>query len=482
MIKNYHAISHGLHGLGDLEYHFGSHLLMAAMGNIARTSIIDSYDYLFVFLVVPLLSVSVIAVSEEFYPSQDVSDFLKKLYMYLLVFLGTGVMLPLSVPEIFALWPSFFQSESYTVSLILLLCLISLLTKDVECGLGVTGRLIFLSGILVVIVLYTTAAKISTGFVALGLIDAWALLSRERLFSPLWTGRWIILIVSAAGFLLLFSQINPTMSDANLDVFEFVRDYVSLPAPVWLKLPFFIVVHFFFPLLALLVCWQKYRQHAMAEIPGWWILGLAGSLVLGAGVILLLFVQGGSGYYFSNISMFVALPLVLSIPQLYEEAIKKHWTIIKPLAIATLVIHGAPAIGYGIYKYVSEMGTTPERNTYVPYLDSLRQIAETDPGSPALVHIPRSEKYWEKMYSMPLDLNACRALTYTIPAISEHPALYSWPTEECYSYLCGERFHSNGLCEASDHIYSRRELIEEAHNLGYNRVYLVTANDIEILE
>jgi hypothetical protein len=482
MIKNYHIISHGMHGLGDLEYHFGSHLLLAALSNITKMSGFDSYGYLFVFLLVPLLCVSVIAVSEEFFPSANLAEFRNKLLMFLLVFLGTGILLPLSVPDIFALWPSFFQSESYTVSLILMLCLMSLLHKQVAPGLSSGIPLIILGPVITGVLLYCTAAKISTGFFSVGLIGAWALLSGEQVFSRLFIGRWLVWLVSAAGFLFLFARINPTMSDSHLEVFGFVRNYVSLPAPLWIKIPFFILVHFFFPLFALLICWQRYRSDNLKGLPGWWILGLIGSLILGAGVIMLLSIQGGSGAYFSNISMFVALPVILSIPKLYAKTVKRHRKILKPLVIASLIIHGVPAIVYGASKFVVEMKANAEQTTLTPYIHQLIRIADTDKESNSLVYIPRTEPYWEKMYSQPLDKNACRLLGFTIPALSEHPGLYSWPTTDCSSFLCGERFHSEGLCEESSLIYSRRELIREAQELGFSRVYLVTANEVEILE
>ncbi len=45
-----------------------------------------------------------------------------------------------------------------------------------------------------------------------------------------------------------------------------------------------------------------------------------------------------------------------------------------------------------------------------------------------------------------------------------------------------EPFPSDGLCEASEQIYSHRELLEEAHDLGFLRVFRITDESIDAIE
>jgi len=482
MIKNFMVVSHGLHGLGDLEYHFGSHVLLASFGNLANTSIFDAYSYLYVFVVVPLLGVSVIAIAEELEPSADLMDWKKRLLIYVLILLGSGVLLPVGLLNSFALWPSFFSSESYSVSLLFLLALLSVLLTLRSTSEVSILRLSVSGAAMVILVLFATASKISTGFICLGLIGSWALLSGERVLSWAWNYRWVLLLVASILFLLLFGMINPSMADASVDPLQFIATYVTVPLPLFLKVPFFLVIHFLFPLAGLLVCWRYHRAAGFGVIPAWLLLGLVGSLLLGMGVGLLLSVQGGSGFYFTNLSMFVALPLLLLIPGLFRDVIDRHHKIVKPLVVILLFVHGTPAIGYGLYNYATGMSADPETTVFSAYIEKLRMVREMDTDGLSLVYIQRDERYWEKMHQTPPDYNACRALTYTIPAISEMPAMYSWPNRACYEFLCGNRFHSNGLCEASEQIYSRRELLEEAHDLGFLRVFRITDESIDTIE
>jgi hypothetical protein len=55
MLKSYGVVSHGLHGVGQLDYHFGSHLLMMGASKILNISVFDSYSYFFTFFCIPLL-------------------------------------------------------------------------------------------------------------------------------------------------------------------------------------------------------------------------------------------------------------------------------------------------------------------------------------------------------------------------------------------------------------------------------------------
>ncbi len=190
-------VSHGLHGLGDLEYHFGSHVLLASFGNPGKHLDIRCLQLLYVFVVVPLLGVSVIAIAEELEPSADLLTGKKRLLIYVLILFGSGVLLPVGLLNSFALWSSFFSSRAilfhcsfYAALLSVLLALRS--TSEVSIlRLAVSGAA------LVILVLFATASKISTGLVCLGLIGSWALLSGERVLSWAWNYRWVVLLASA---------------------------------------------------------------------------------------------------------------------------------------------------------------------------------------------------------------------------------------------------------------------------------------------
>lgn len=468
MIKNYHAISHGLHGLGALEYHVGSHLLLAESGNLALMPAFQSYNYLFVFLCVPLLGIMIIATAEELLPSKSDMDFYKKLGGYAFIFLGTGVLTGGSLLSDFALWKSFLVSESYEISLILLLSLLSILMARTLS----INALVFIVSIIIGLI---TLTKISTGFFALGLVGAWALFSNEKWWSKNWGIRWGIFFLSAATFLFLFQYINPGMSDAQVNPMQFIHAYVHFNGPSWLTVPLFILLQFIFPISALLYYAINFVIKRSAMIaPAWWALGALFSLAVGLWVLFMLEVQGGSGWYFANVSMFLALPVLLCIPQAGELFFKKLSRICLTVALLMFLYYAPDAITPGAKLFVMDILQTVPKTTLGTYVEKLQTIRDNPDTIHSLIYIPRTETgYWKGM--------DCQGTGYLIPAISERPALYAWPTNACYSFLCGPRFHSNGLCEKSQESFTDEQLVAEAHKLGFTGVEIVTSGGIRSL-
>jgi hypothetical protein len=468
MIKVHHVVSHGLHGLGELEYHFGSHLLMAAASNLGFMSVFQAYNYFFVFFGVPLLGIMLVSVAEEFLSSKSDSDFFKKLAVYAFVFLGTGVLVGGSLLNKFALWPSFFESESYTLSLILLMALFSVCL--------VRSLPIFILSLMICgIVGAMSITKVSTGFCALVLVGGWALLSGEKWWSKNWWIRWGIFIVCTIIFLFLFRLINPGMGDAEIQPMQFVRTYVEFNGPFWLKLTLFILLHFVFPITFLAYALLNYlNKKSIKVIPGWWTLGTLISFAVGLGVVLVLYVTGGSGYYFSNVSMFMALPALICIPQMAAGNILKYSRIFITIAVAMFLVDGPQLLINGAKSFLVDIRQKLPDTTLGYYVEKLHVIRDDPTSVNALVYIPRTEVgYWKS--------GDCRGAGYLIPAMAQRPALYAWPSNDCYSFLCGPRFHSNGLCEKSQESFTDTQLIEEAKKLGFHRVDIVTSSGIRSL-
>lgn len=468
MIKVYHTVSHGLHGLGALEYHFGSHLFMAEASNLADMSAFQSYNYLFVFLCLPLLGIMVVATAEELLPSKTVQDFYKKLGIYSFAFLGTGVLADESILTNFALWKSFFVSESYALSLIFLLSLFSVLLARTL----VTKALVLLVCALVGLM---TLTKISTGFFALGLVGAWALFSGEKWWSKAWGARWGIFCLSALVFLFLFQYINPEMSDAHIEPMQFINAYVHFTGPSWLKITLFVLLQFIFPISALLYFSSNYIINKKAMlVPAWWALGLFFSFAIGLGVLFMMYIIGGAGWYFANVSMFMALPILLCIPQAGGFVFQKYSSGYILIAMILLLIYAPNAIFSGTKSFVSDIIQKRPDSALATYIEKLHIIRDDPKTIDALVYIPRSEIwYWHSM--------DCQGAGYLIPAISQRPALYAWPTSTCYEFLCGPRFHSNGLCEKSQESYTDEQLIAEAKKQGFSGVEEVTSKGIRSL-
>ncbi|CAM8377704.1 hypothetical protein [Candidatus Methylopumilus planktonicus] len=467
MFKIYHSISHGLHGLGKLEYHFGSHIFLSQSSNLVLMPAFQAYNYLFVFLCLPLLGISVIGVSEEILPSKSLKNFYCKLGIYFFFFLGTGILSSGSLLSRFAVWNSFFVSESYELSLILLMSLFSiLLLKKISSAILIILILLLFSMIVL--------TKISTGFIALSCLGSWALLSGEKYLSNAWKERWVIFVLACVIFFFLSQLINPGRSDAHIEPFQFINAYVKFNGPSWLKITLFVFFQFLLPILALLYLALNYLTKKVLVLPRWWILGLIFSSLFGSWVLFMLYVNGGSGWYFSNLSMFIALPFLLCIIQIEGINVSKIPKIFMLLPVLVFLIYAPNALRLGTKHFLSDVRQSKPNTNLTAYIEKMNFIRNDIKTTNSLVYIPRTEiQYWKSM--------DCRSIGFVIPAISQRPALYGWPSNDCYDFLCGTRFHSNGLCEKSQKNYSDSELLNEAKNLGFSAVEVITSKSIRSL-
>ncbi len=480
MLKVFGVVSHGLHGLTQLEYHFGSHVLMASASRIASLSAFQAYNYFYVFFGPLTLGMLVIYVSELFFASKSFFNLRLKLISYILLTLGTGIFRNSSFFSQFANWPNFFGSESYNISLILMFSMLSILLDKKK----IIPRKWAMS-LLIVNIAMMTLTKISTGFSGLAFVGAWALLNNKPMFCRKSFYNWLYFIICGISFTALFFLINPSMGDARVEPLQFVRAYVNINGGLWFRTFLFLIFHFLFPILLFLFYFTDLTTKFFRQIiPSWWILGTAISMAVGAGVVLLMYVQGGSGAYFSSISFFSSIPALLCFPSLFFFRESFNWKDIVNLnylkkfcliCLSFIFLINAPrTLVKGIKYFIISMRYKPVETILANYISHLKSIRNDKTSEKSLVYIPRDEKYWSQM--------DCRGLGFFIAAISERPGLYAWPSEECYTFLCGPRFHSNGLCTSSKNLYSDGELLEEAKKLGFESVQKVTLEGVKIIK
>lgn len=172
--KNYHVVSHGLHGLGELKYHFGSHLFLAGSSSLLDISSLESYSHFFGFFVIPVLFLSILCLSEELFPSTTRTKFYWKLLLLATLILGSGVLVSGSLLDRYRLDASYYQSESYSISLIFFLCFISMLVQPSKSRFKVRFLLIILA------LSFLTVTKVSSGFFGLSTLAFWIFFLEER--------------------------------------------------------------------------------------------------------------------------------------------------------------------------------------------------------------------------------------------------------------------------------------------------------------
>lgn len=475
MWKNYHVVSHGMHGLDTLSYHFGSHLFMAGVSSLTNLTAFQTYTHFFAMFMIPLLAIVIISVSEEFLPSKSNIDFFSKLLIYSVVFLGTGVLVKESFLYSFAIWPSFYESESYTFSLILLFCFFSILKTNKISSLYLRALVVILISCSIFV------SKISTGVCALSILGSWALFSKEKMLSKEWLFRWVTFSISFFSCLLLSIVIHKR-AENNYQSFEFlafIKTYILIPFPLLVRYIFFIFIHFIFPMIVFITYMLSLKlPEIKLGFPTWWFSGLFLTFLIGLAAVSFLKLIGGAEYYFSNVAMFVSLPFILNIYQIGKHRIKIHFQVIILIGIMAMSIYYAPKIVInGIVNFSKQINRTPEGSILSDYIMHLVAIRENQHTKDALIYIPRSE------YGFWGGNNQCKNIHHAISAISERPAIFGWPRggDDCYGFMCGNRFHSEGLCEKSQLLYNDSELIMYAHSLGFRKVIKVTLEEIKTI-
>ena len=159
MINNYHTISTGLHGLPFMGYHVFSHFLYGNISNILNVFTYQVYGYTTFIVFVPLLFLSSMSFAEELVPSK--SNFGFYISFLLLASIFIGFLGRETFVKYGLLWDSYFISESYLISLIMLYAFLSYL-------LCAKNKPNFILSLLFLIVL--SASKISVGFMGLILL------------------------------------------------------------------------------------------------------------------------------------------------------------------------------------------------------------------------------------------------------------------------------------------------------------------------
>jgi len=466
MIKGYGAVSHGLHGLSALEYHFGSHYILASLSNLLDISAFHAYAFIYPYFFIPLFNISILIFIEKLKPSEGIGKAFTRLAIYLACLISFGIFNQGSILNNFGVWSSFYVSESYLISLILLFSLLSILLDMV-----INVRNLIIIMIILVAILIT---KVSTGLIAVGAIILFIIYYRSsKIFSFNIDFKSIFSVTLFGIIFLIFIKYTVNGSEgAYISPFYFINTYVISDLNFWSKLPLFLIIHFSFSWLAIYSLW--FYMEVNDVIPIWYKLTLIFSLLVGIFFITAYYIQGGSNYYFSNISMFLSLPLlVLYFEYLIIKIKKKNYFYI--LIFIFILIYTPSVIKNSIKAYFIGLKSVRHESPISYYINELELFAKERNVSEALIYIPRSEGlFWGAL--------DCRTMPFIIPAISGIPAIYAWPKSECFDWLCGPRFHSNGLCGISGDVFSDSQLLYEASRLGFSSVIVITKDGPRILK
>lgn len=311
MIKNYSLISTGLNGLIETPYHAFSHILMAAISILSGCSVLEVYGVAPFVLFSPLLIFAVTASSAMLDQDERLS---------LPISWGLTALLLFILPWLFspwALWDSFFVSESYLVSLGVFVLGLGLLFK----------RVLFFSDLFLILILamLISSAKASVGIIFGGLwitrvlfissrryLDAGAALLAS--FGAAWIVSGAIggtsgsIYISPLDF-ISYSYMGSFFLDLTKGLFESGKFQLAQLLGAILAIVSFWLLHFGVSWVIIVRSIQESGTRALLRSP---ISAYSIAAIVAGSVIVILYrIPGGSAYYFTNVAFFVSLPSLI---------------------------------------------------------------------------------------------------------------------------------------------------------------------------
>lgn len=509
MIKNYGIAGVGLNGLVTINYHIFSHILIAALSFGTGLPVVDSYGAFQLLVSQPLLLMFIVAAAETFRPSTKTHIFFIRIAV---LFIALHLTRAWPIFAQVGAWDSYSTSESYALSLSLMLATI--------CTAKIVRENYRLFA-LITLALLATASKVSTGTICLALMvthlvffdpgtrikrilagiiltTGWlALLYMEGLKTriPLLlaifdTGTilkfvliFIVVATMAVGGVLLLGQRKPprkyAISAASIcaisfatylwlhplpfmlgaiPTLSFLHSFAGLPdysstTAFWKALGKFSLVHFLFTWLLVVLATNlllfNRNEARYLRAP------LAYNLIaLGIGWLVLIFANFGHGneFYFSNVTMFIALPFLLAT--LSEPVICRiRLQTIAANIIPLIVLIGSISVVVAMEhtkswdefmnwssssirnalkgrQQIALNKITPSPWPYNPkfaqIISHLAEIRRDSSTKNLSVYIAKDVRdFW--------DMRSCIVIPFLIPAVSERPGLFALPDP----YACG---------------------------------------------
>lgn len=416
MIKNYGLASTGLHGLVEINYHLFSHWVVAGISLLSGVSVFEVYGAAPHLFFLPLLLFAIVSLPLLLNRDQGLNVFL--LWVLALFFL-TAV--PELLPSAFILFKSYFGSESYAVSLGLMIIGLGPLYQR-----GFKTADIFL---VVFLAMMITAAKGSTGLIYMGLwwIRALFFIQKETpkiiiglILMTLGVG-WTVAGSASTnapgieiGFFPYIEYVTAWRGDLyNLRTIYNTTGVVDVGHLAWsiIGIIQFAALHFFASWVVVFSCYKKGWRALWRSPSGLYSLG---GIAAGMAIASLFSIPHGSAYYFTNVAFFISLPLILLL--VYDGLMKlriKNWGWNNKKLIASVAAIALVGwVSYGPLANLIQMPLVPAPGAQT-FIKTLLEIKNT----------PDLDQYWspspELLAENPLKRVSARPFVY--PALSERP-------------------------------------------------------------
>ncbi len=421
MLGQYQALTVGLHGFTPIRYHLGVHTFLLALGRSLGEDPAYCFSVGYPVLVPALLLQSIWCLGETF------CSVPKRVYTrYTVPFLAILILqvFPFTLLDQYGYWKSFFISESHGMGLLLLTffawILLELLREPSWMSRLSTPVKISIAALLAILLFWIVFTKVSTGFVCAALLGLYVLYDfkkGQRIFLA------CTLMVSAALAILSFKLSAKSMPNP----FEwnyFIKSYGHTQLGYY----FFFYIHLWLALLMGAIFWFKRSYLPEPRRPYLFLLASAAFCFALTWPSIHFQIDGGSGYYFTNITMWLAIySAIAAFSMLLAQKNLHRMVLILILAGAYASFSNFMASAHGLVGLAREgkalaQNQSPETLGFRTFLAELDRI-KTDLPKDYFVYIPSRENlYWfKKDYAL-------SAMALAIPVVSGHPAIFGAPS------------------------------------------------------
>lgn len=413
MFKNYGVVSTGLHGVVETPYHAFSHMLIAGISLSAGVGVLETYGVAPWVLFAPLLIFAITALCAALDRNEQLS---------LLLIWGISSLLLTLLPRLlspWALWDSFWTSESNLVSLGLFLLAFALFFKRDLSILDVP--LIFLVAVLI------ANAKASIGLIFVGLWMVRLLLisgDSRRLDFAVFVSLaaavgWSVIDAAGASsggmsikplsFVTSFSMWGVYLGEAGSALLRSEIPSLGTLALAIAALIGFIVFHFMVTWVVFLHTGYRLGLNKLLRTPIA-IYSLA-AVAAGLAIVLIFDIPGGSAYYFTHVATFVSLPAFAAMLAVFFQRKGFDERFLLGSGIAFIVVVSLSVYknlgGAYDYRYLPLFYSGQTESPMISHLLKLRD------SPPNIVFQPSAELLADN------PVKRCTAQPFVFPAVSE---------------------------------------------------------------
>jgi hypothetical protein len=326
MLRSYGIASTGIDGLPSIPYHWGTQWLFAQWSNLTGAHVLDFYQLGFPVTMIPFFfggtlafAVAMRAARGEPEANDDLRDDGRIWFVFLAACIG---ILPISGLDAMAVWTSnLLISESYTVAVpcaLMLLAMTVIWHRSSGRSFSKTAKALDATYPLVVLPLGVALLgylKSSLMMLAFGL--ALYVFVRLKLYRRMIY--WYAIVVMSIAFAGTYQRVILPAHYEGFSRLDFLWNFVR---PAWW--PFFFVVHLFWSWVYALLRLRSegigtiadirdaVSENRIVDVEAVVVVALLG---LGPGMVMHL--DGGSAFYFSDVQRWLAVGFILSrIPEL----------------------------------------------------------------------------------------------------------------------------------------------------------------------